>query len=487
MKNVMLNKEEINAFKTVYDRIEKAMKERGIESIAELSRMIEEKRGNCPDRSIYPKLKNPPRPEQGYYNLSSESLYVIADMLDVTTDYLLTGTENRPDSSDLSIDSLGLSTKAIKNLRSLKKRASECVDQNAKKSKYYRNAYNKRLDVLNWILEHDDINQQSTSDQMDFLTSLYYYVMTQFEDFRGGVTEVVLNSFDLFEDEHKYVDSLHHIYNLPVQKYQDRTRDEEKKALQQLEDNRIQYVTAQDWNMGRRRIIQEYINNGRVCITDPVTGDNVYIPLGNPKTAIKERMGEILDDWQREYSSIYNKMAKTQNAGPAEREELGVDVRKKDINGKLKYRDPKLYRLTESQMRMYMMLQFLEDNGIEFLHMSDDGKITIADESDINMAEILESAEGTGLYINEEGVLIYDEDKAKDSRERLEQTYLSKILPNYLAGSLLDKENGKYPGYVSEDQIHEYTPGEIENIQTNFSSSGGRFKILDGYLHITYK
>lgn len=90
MKKDLLNNNEKEQFREMGSRIDRAMQKKGIKSEKELNDIIRAKRGNCPDRTVYHKIKWPPGgADHTYYNLSSEYLYVIADALDVTTDYLL--------------------------------------------------------------------------------------------------------------------------------------------------------------------------------------------------------------------------------------------------------------------------------------------------------------------------------------------------------------------------------------------------------------
>ncbi len=71
-------------------RIDLAMKKRNIQTVSELNHIILQKRGDSPDRSLYHKIKYPPYGGIGsFYHLSLENLIVIADALDVSTDYLL--------------------------------------------------------------------------------------------------------------------------------------------------------------------------------------------------------------------------------------------------------------------------------------------------------------------------------------------------------------------------------------------------------------
>lgn len=276
MKKEMLNQAELNQFKSIWVRIVAAMKENGIDSVAELNRRIEQKRGYCPDKSVYSKLKTPEANIQGYYNISSESLYVIADALNVSLDYLLTGKEHYDADSPNNDYSLGLSKNSLEKLRLIFEKAKTYnIDNIIPNSSYYRNPFEKQLDMLNWIIEHVNVTEDSETVVLDFLTALYLIIKGRFYGFRGGQTEIVLNevvnNISLSE-----IDCL----QTPI--------EELKEVRNSLLDNRI------------------------IAVGDSISFDEVEVPMPDPKVAIKEHLNKIINDWENEYAPTGDKIEKLQ-------------------------------------------------------------------------------------------------------------------------------------------------------------------------------
>lgn len=510
MKNIMLTKEEINSFKTVGERIDAKMREKGIKSIAELDRIIKEKRGNSPDRTIYSKLKKPTDPEQGYYNLSAENLYVIADALDVTTDYLLTGNEFvSPLSDDVDISKLGLSVKSVKNLIKIKECADNFDPEKIRStSKYYRNPYNKELDMLNWILEHINVNEGEDTCNMDFLMSLYHLVMTRFDGYRGGMTQLMLDHLKLstYDALHDYHDALFRVNNPITYESDEITEHEKEKALERLGECRERYIREEEQNRKMRSIISDFIDDSTVSIMDSVTYDQIRMPLGDPQTSIKEHISAIITNWRKEYTKIYDGMKKKQTdeynvwlesvkdiPWPGDPDfEYPENDENEEVPEDVKYREPYHRALSESEMKLSMLLDFLEDNGLSLTHIGDDGKISVSEDlSDAQRNAILKKAarEEVGLLLREDGSVVYDENTAGSTYDRLKTIYEEKILPRWLQMELRDNHKGDatYLGYVTKENMSDYSRKEIERIKKEFEKKGGTYTVENGYLHIKYK
>ncbi len=417
MKNVTLNREEINNFKTIWIRIQKAMEEKGIKSVNDLNRMIKQKRGFCPDKSVFSKLKSPEKTEQGYYNISAENLFIIADVLDVSLDYLLTGKEAKNKNS-MSVNNLGLSATGISNLLELRHSAESYDSQKIKStSPYYRNPFNKKLDILNWILEHVD----TKTENMDFLTCLYHLVMTRISSYSGGLTEAVFRSVDTYAEEKAYAESVFEVAHPTVYETEERTIHEKKQAKRRLSENRAKYVKKETWNRECRRIFKGYLEDGTVSVSDPVTNDEVLIPLGSPQAALEEQLKKIIKSWQEEYLPIYKEMASKSKEEhrqwlEQEKNKTWNDMKSEDNDEAESLEKYQYEAMTDSQRKLYRLLEYLESHGIEFGHLSEDGTLYLnlegIDTADIS--QIMQSAEarGIGIYAVKNGIYAYDEEKA---------------------------------------------------------------------------
>ena len=85
----LLSDDEIERLHLMGYRIELSMKKLGIKNFKELSQKIYEERGESLATNLLYKIKYPPVASMSYYNLSLAYLLVLADALEVSTDYLL--------------------------------------------------------------------------------------------------------------------------------------------------------------------------------------------------------------------------------------------------------------------------------------------------------------------------------------------------------------------------------------------------------------
>ncbi len=89
MKKYLLSEDEIYNFRGISARIKAALKAKGIKSITALNETIKLKRGAGLSHGSACAFISPPKEQNSFHNMTIEHLYVIADALDVTPDYLL--------------------------------------------------------------------------------------------------------------------------------------------------------------------------------------------------------------------------------------------------------------------------------------------------------------------------------------------------------------------------------------------------------------
>ncbi len=492
MKNSLLTEREVHSFKGILDRIDAAMKDCGIANYAELNKRITEKRGTCPPLSTYTKMQSKSY-DDSFYRISIDNLYVIAEELNVTTDYLLGKPANETGSKVLSIN--GLSKTALKNLENISGKADPFVGSS---SKYYRTRAEKKMAALNWILEHINMDDQNANN--DFLEAIYFLVMTRFENHRGGDTEIVLNSIDTHEEFNEYKKALFRLKH-PVH-FDDGNGHlitHEDIDQQNVHSARRAYVEREWWNRERRYTINQFLKNNAVNIVDPVTHDSIWVSLGNPLDTIKKCLMDIIEDWQEEYGDTYEKLKKRQKDEedawlkevenepyPGDPDYIYPEIEEEEeVPEELLYREPYLRGLNESQMKMYMMLQFLEDNAIELESMSDDGKLRLKGEELLKKLQIAEK-QGVGIY-SKDKQFFYDEQKATPTRERLETIYNSKILPMYLKDAIHNQREFWGIGYVTDSFMGDYPEDEIIHLNKKFKEIGAKYKIENNYLHVYWE
>ncbi len=494
----MLGKEEINKFKTIYDRIEKAMKRKGYNSIAELNRAIKDKRGRCPDKSMYSKLQIPPRFGQEFYNLSIENLYVIADALEVSTDYLLGLTEVKERVNDIEVNSLGLDDDALLKLKDIKTHAMNYDGRKFRStSKYYKNPYDKELEALNWIINHIKVDEdEPNNDNYDFLTSVYHLVMLNFDDYRGTMVEAVLNEaqIDAMSEWHNYLDRLYSVKN-PVHHMSDEvTRYLAEENEQKLDEARKKIALTNE-SIKRHYNVLEDIKKGIVAVNDPVTYDEVKVVLADPQEAFEKHILKTISEWNQEYRPIYEKQKQQQEEEYQEWLEKNKDWNWSEIDDEeeeddnvpeeLTYRPRWLWNLKENQMKLYMLLEYLEDIELRLMRINVDGELlfyNIRDFSDEAIDEFIAKAkqDGVGIIRKEDGKIYYVPEQAANTRDRLEKLFFEHILvfhiedmlrrgeTHFSTRAVYDKKAGIYVDYDKE---------KVARIYSDAKAAGYEWKI----------
>lgn len=486
MKKEMLSPDEKTRTLGILRRIRTAMEAKGIETWVELNHYIEDKRGAAPQLNMYTKMQSKIK-EDILYDMSLENLIVIADALDVSTDYLIGMPDKRTPSSNIEIR--GLSEKAIKNLEKL----SDSFDDNTRRfNKYQKNEAEKRMAALNWILEHVDLSD----DTEDFLLEIYLYVMTNFTQFCGGNMELALNSIWTEKEYTVYHNNLKSIIVTGT--------DLDSRSLDKLNESRKNYVRAESYNRLLRRNRIEFLKDGIVDITDLVTYDRAKIHLGSPYDSIIRYIREILDKWREEYVPIYKALCKSQKADEKAFEKNTADViwpgepgfkidprSKKEEQARLMYRNPMLSDFSENDMKMYMMLEYLEKVGICFDGLGDDNELFISkdDSSQEELADLIREGEqaGVGIYIREDGSFAYSATHATPTTERLQAIFETKLLPSYLEIAL-NNPNLSIVGsaYYDKQKLNDYSVEQIADIKERFKKKGGTYKIKDNLVHIIW-
>ena len=527
MAKEMLFKEEKNKFATMYDRIEKAMKAKGVNSVAELNALITEKRGSCPDKSIYSKIQTPPRIDQDFYNMSIENLYVIADALDVSTDYLLGITEIKKRVNDIEINSLGLNDDSIVILKEIKEQAESYAPEKIHSaSRYYRNPYNKVLDALNWIIEHINVNEDEFhNDNYDFLTTIYHMVMLNFPDYRGAIVEAVLNGAqnDSYKEWDKYYDLLSR-YENPIDygpavevehegdeefsgfiETIDVTGNRHAEVKQALDEARKNLVKMHEWRAHDRKVMED-IKNGIIAVNDPVTYDDVRITLADPQDVFKKHLFEIVQDWNEEFKPTYLRKKEQQKADydewfekvkdepwPTDSDfEYEEEDEEEVVPDELLFRRQWLCGLSETEMKLYMLLEYFEKSELKLIRVSDEGEVLIAnlkETSNEAISEFVSKAEedGVGIYFQDEKIF-YSSERASSTRERNEKLFYRYNLPYHLERSLRHNATGTFTTKADYDPdfcYADFTEEEVEKIYEEAKSKGYSWEVKGHFIDIT--
>lgn len=500
MPKELLQKEEINRFKTIYNRIEEAMAIKGYKTIAELNAAITKKRGDCPDKSIYSKLQNPPRLGQEYYNMSIENLYVIADALDVSTDYLLGITDIKVRVDDIEVNALGLSDSSLIKLKSLRSSAVNYDPQKIRStSRYYLNPYNKVLKVLNWIIDHTDINEdEAHNDHYDFLTSLYHLIMLNFEEYRGAVMEAVINEAiaNTDSDIENYEQLLYKFQNPVI----DET-DTETETAEKLRLARRKFIQSEATNEERATILKDIVD-GIVTVGDPVTYDQVRIKLANPHDAFMDSIKNTIEKWNEEYKPIYDKEKEQQKEDYEKwfatvKDELFLAPIEEDTIEKEYLPDNELYlspfmrTMNTSEQKKYILYTYIETTELMRMRISADGHVSFANPGISNFVDIIKKAESDeiGLYLTEEGSVFYSEDKAMEPSLRAEALFNRCNLPGILVEWMKNPESSfSSLGYFNTEILYsDRSQEEADEIIARAKEMGAVYGIKGTYIEVHKK
>lgn len=530
MGKEMLRKEEKNRFSTIYSRIEEAMKGTPYSNMAELDRAIAEDRGGSPGQSFYTKLsKDRQTKGEKFTNITIENLYVIAEKLNVTTDYLL-GYQRKVQEDEIDFSELqylGLSEVALKKLFATNNSALEYDPKKIRSgSRYYRNPYHKVLDALNWIISHIDVNEdEQHNDNYDFLTTIYHMVMLNFPDYRGAIVEAVLNGAqnDSYKEWDKYYDLLSRYENpidygpaVEVEHEGDEelsgfietigvTGNRHAEVKRALDEARKNLVKMHEWRAHDRKVMED-IKNGIIAVNDPVTYDDVRITLADPKDVFKKHLFEIVQDWNEEFKPTYLRKKEQQKADYDEwfekvkdepwptdsdfkyEEEDEEDV----VPEELLYRRQWLCCLSEMEMKLYMLLEYFEKSELKLIRVSDEGEVLIAnlrETSNEAISEFVSKAEedGVGIYF-QDGKIFYSPDRASSTRERNEKLFYRYNLPYYLEHSLRRNETGtitKSADYDPDFCYADFTEEEVEKIYEEAKARGYSWEVKGHFIDIT--
>ncbi len=428
-----MEREEINQLSTIYKRIKEAMKEKGYNTTAELNAAIEERRGFCPEKSLYTKLQKPEdeNPEQGFYNMSIKNLFILAEALDVSTDYLLGRNKIKMPADKLPAGSLGLSDKSLVKLKEIHEAASTYDPSKIHStSRYYLNPYSKVLEMLDWIICHTDINEEEeVCEQHDFLTTLYQLVMLNFEDYRGAVMEAVINSaqLDTYKERDLYEDLLYR-YKNPV------IGEDQSQIAEELQKARKAYVLSEEANEQSRRILED-IKNGIVSIGDPVTYDQVRVRLADPHDTMQKHIKQIIESWNTEYKYMYDREKEQQEKEYAEWMKnisggmefpISEDISEEDdVKPEHLYLPPFMRSMTVLQQKKYMAYEYMENTALEKMQIAKDGSVSFSNPGIKDFISIIKKAEmdRVGLYITDNGEVRYSSEKAMEPTDRAKEMF----------------------------------------------------------------
>lgn len=502
-KKNMLKKEEINSLATIYDRIEDALKDSPYNTMAELDRAINEERGSSPGQSLFSRLSQGRlKKSETFHNITAENLFVIADKLNVTTDYLL-GFQRRIPAEEIDFSTfqvLGLSEKSAKILYELNNKARDYDPQKIKSpSRFFKNPYGKIFAALNWIIQHIDTNpDDSTTDEYDFLTTVYHLVMLNFPDYKGALLDAILDNAksDTFSEWKAYFESLANLNDNNVS-------FDHTMACQDLERARLKLAKMNNRRINERRTMED-LKHGIITLSDPVTYDNVRITLADPKEVFSKRLIAILQNWNSEFQPIYGRKQAQQKDeydkwfeeassldwhAVSDTNESNSDD---DVPEALLYRRPSLHSLSEEEMKFYMLLEYLEASDFALVKIEDNGMVRLANwenlSADAIQAFIKQAeADGVGLFYKE-GNLFYSSELAQSTRERNEKLFLQHNLPWHLAKILENPTNSTITtnGYYDPNFCYaDFSAEEAKQIISLAREKGYAWIIRGSFLDIT--
>ncbi len=463
MSKEMLNQEEKNRLGTIYDRIETALKRKGFKTVSEMNDAIKRKRGKAPDKSLFSKLQCPPRLKQEYYNMTIDNLLVIADELDVSTDYLLGLSENISRNDDKKINSLGLSDESLDILINIRKKARTYPCEKIKStSRYYVNPYYKVLRMLNWIIQH--INVSDEINERDFLSNLYNAVMLRF-DKKSATANALVNSLirSTFKEQKKYEELLNSFQHTYIEE------GDKQMMRSELAKARLAYLKKKKENEENRKVLQELLE-GVVSVGDPVSFDQTKVKLADPYDSFFNDMRIIIDDWRNEYSGIYERKRKAQDDEYAEwarnkANELFDGPRDEGVDETVpepSYIPPYLRNMSVSEQKEYLLALYAEENGLGNMSIDSNGQATIPKmDSDIIKQIKIAEEDKTGLYLAENGKVMYSEDRATDPNEWCRELFERYNLPTMLEDWMNNLGNLSYNiSFFDEEKYYEYRSKE---------------------------
>ncbi len=500
MKKKLISKEEAQNLRNMAQRIKVARKLKGFKSNEELNNAIKEKRGDCPNKSLYTKIETPPEYKQDFYNMKIESLIAIADALDVSTDYLLGLTDEPAQLKNKEIGAIGLSGKAIKKLEEVHKNAKDFkTEYYHSTSKYYRNPYEKELDILNWIIEHIDVKEnERDNNEHDFLTSLYQIVMLNFEDYRGSIVEAVINDAQInsYSDWDEYGKYLFEYQNPVTYASEEMDSYEHDMIKQNLYIARRKVVEFYSLNKGKRSVLEE-LKNGVVSISDPLTYDEVKIRFADPQEMLKKHLLAVIDTWNKEYLKTYE-----ENRIQQEKEIQEWLNRTKDISyqpvedhvdedidevipDELLFRRRAFSSYDEEKMKLYMLIEYLEKTPFTLIRIADNGEVIFyGDHSEEEIKDFIEQAtkDGVGLCLSDDLKIYYKSELARSTRKRNEELFYKHNLPFHLEEMLKhNEERAETRGVYDPDFCYvDYSDEKVAQIYSEAEKAGYKWK-LDGY------
>ncbi len=498
MSKDLLSAEEKNNLGRIRERIEKAMERKGYKTVSDLSQAIKKKRKDCPDKSIYSRFQYPPHLDKNHYSIRIDNLLVIADGLGVSTDYLLGLTETMERADSIRNYSLGLSDSSLQKLAEIRRKSKEYPSEKVKsESRYYLNPYMKILRILNFVIEHINVDMENEGNyENDFLTVLYYLVMLRFDN-KSAMTEAVVDSLinATFEEYDKYEKLLEEYQHVHMEE------DDKESIIKKLEEARQAYVRNISINERNRSVLKDVLN-GIVTVADPVTYEQTRIRLSDPYESFTNKLLEIIHNWRDEYNVIYEKEKEQQNKTY---KKWASNVSKEIIaNGGLEdedmeneeldvptYLSPKMRKMPVSEQKMYFLYLYIEKTELKNMTIGSNGAVNFSNTDHPDFMKLIKKAEKdkTGLYVTKTGEIKYSEMKAMMPTERAKLLFERYNLPTILKKWIKSQDyEGKYNGYFDELANYEYhSPTEAEEIIAEAEKTGLSYSVVGDMLTVRKK
>lgn len=312
--NNIITKKEKENIKNLWNRIERVMVEKyhiskekctgaGLMHLIENNRKKEDETLGIPSYDFFNNLKNKESYKNEYCNIQLENLYMIANGLDVSADYLM----GRSDNMDLT--GTGLSQKAVNKLLNIKKKADnydyrKCFQyyQDIKHAnvflnrkdresnaipQFFENPYAKRIKILNYIIEN--IDESNSGENFDFLVLLYWMVFLR------------LKKDETYKDDFDLIDYLKNELSC-------RSKDIGNEKYIEVDD--VIYILKEIEERYRKAIHNVDIRSG--VYKDDLTGDWIETENETGQEMINRLFQNIITGWQESEEKSYEQHVKKQ-------------------------------------------------------------------------------------------------------------------------------------------------------------------------------